>query len=140
MKLKEMKALIATLNELALQHPEGVLMAGENELTNEFFCYPINVNKAKDKLIKCNKIDIRGIGFYCKIEKAVVDWLQNHIRLPPSRKWLNMASPHNWLKYNIDADMFIMHLSIAHKHYYICLRDKYVYYYRQKLLALPHLG
>lgn len=104
MKLKELNALKATLDYLALQNPKGVLMAGENTYNNDFFCYPINIAKAKDKLIMCNKIDIRGIGYYSRIEASIVAWLQPHIRLPPTREWLRMASPHNWLKYNIDAE------------------------------------
>lgn len=131
MNIKQTKALKATLEHLALLHPSGILIYGEDTLNKRTFCQPINLLKAKDKLLSCVNIEIRGIGYYIDVESTIVSWLQSHIRLPTNRQWLRMASPSNWLRYNFDKDLYILHLSIAHRHYYICLRREYVSYYRQ---------
>lgn len=139
MRLRQFNALKATLDSLALLNPNGVLVYGENTYTIQSFCCPININKARTKLLGCKDIDIKAIGFYVQAESRIVAWLQAHIRLPTNRVWWNMVSPSNWLKYNISSDLYLLHLSVAHKHYYICMRYEQVLYYRQHL-ALPHHG
>lgn len=132
MRLREYNALKATLDYLALLNPEGVLMVGEDRCFQRSFCYPISLAKAKSKLLGCTHLEIRAVGHYIDVESKVVAWLQRNIRLPPGRCWWNMVSPSNWLKYNIAADLYILHLSVAHRHYYICMRQEHVLYYRQQ--------
>lgn len=131
MRLREFNALKATLDYLALLNPKGVLMVGEDGCSLQSFCCPISLVKAKSKLLGCTQLEIRAIGHYIDVESKVVTWLKRNIKLPPGRCWWNMVSPSNWLKYNITHDLYILHLSVAHKHYYICMRQEHVLYYRQ---------
>lgn len=133
MKLKQMNALKATLEHLIKKNSNGILIYGEDTYNKRWFIQPINLAKAKLKLLSCSNIEIKGIGHYSKVESEIVGWLRVNIRLPNGRSWMNMTSPSNWLRHNIASDLFIMHLSIAYKHYYICIREEYVLYYRQHL-------
>lgn len=132
MKYQQMKGLKATLDYLALLNPQGILIFGKDEINDRTFCQPISMMKARLKLLSCTQIEIRGIGFFTEAEAYIVAWLKAHIRLPPGRQWWNLCSPSQWLRYNFAQDLYIMHLSIAKKHYYICMRRDYVIYYRQK--------
>lgn len=133
MKLKQMNALKATLEYLMKKCSNGILIYGEDTYNKRWFVQPINIAKAKLQLLSCSNIEIKGIGHYSKVEAEIVGWLKVNIRLPNGRSWMNMVSPHNWLRYNIASDLNIMHLSIANKHYYMCMREEYVQYYRRHL-------
>ena len=128
--LKIRKALKGTLRKLAAECKEGVLCFGTNKVSQDQFCKCIDLAKAEERLLSCTRLDIRGIGFYSNVESHFVNWLKSHIRLPPGRAFCNLVSPHNWLKYNIDSDLNILHLGIAKIDYYIILRSEYTLYFR----------
>lgn len=90
------------------------------------------MSKAKKRLISCPNIDIRGIEYYKNVELKIIEWMKHNIRLPTSRSWCNMASPSSWLHYNFAQDLYIIHLNIAFVHYYICVREEYVRYFRKR--------
>lgn len=135
--LKIRKALEGTLRKLAADCKEGVLCFGTNEVSQEQFCKCINLAKAETRLLSCTRLDIRGIGHYSQVEHHLVKWLKSHIRLPPGRTFCNLVSPHNWLRYNINADLNILHLGIAKVDYYIILRSEYTTYFRQLAFSKP---
>lgn len=129
--LKIRKALKGTLRKLAADCKEGVLCFGTDEVNQSQFCKCINLAKAEKRFLSCTRLDIRGIGYYANVEKHLVDWLKRHIRLPPGRTFCNLVSPHNWLKYNINSELNILHLGIAQVDYYIILRAEYTIYFRK---------
>lgn len=131
MKLRQFNAVRATIEHLSLLYSKGIRVVGENQLENLSFCQLVNMTKAKKRLISCSNIDIRGIEYYYNVELRIIEWMKQNIRLPTNRTWCNMASPSAWLHYNFAQDLYIIHLSIAFVHYYICVREEYVRYYRQ---------
>ena len=123
-------ALKSTLKELALACPKGVLMYGTNGTTHETFCKPVDVIKAMKRLLTCTRIEIKGLGSYPNVEQNFVAWLKNHIRTPATH-FSNLASAHNWLKYNVDPNLNCMKLSIGHVDYYMILREEWLIKFRK---------
>lgn len=133
MTLQLNKALKATLCRVAELHPDGVLMYGVDGINQQTFCQLVKINKNIKRLLGCTKIEIKGVGFYSHVEEKFVTWLKSHIRTPSGVSFCNsLLSPHNWLKYNIAADLNILHLGVAGIDYYIILREEHLRLFRNK--------
>ena len=133
MTLRQRNALKATLMRVAALHPAGVLMCGYDAINERAFCKLIKLGCNIDRLLSCTRIDIRGIGYYPKVETKFVEWLKNHIRTPSMPQFCNaILSPGNWLKYNIAPDLLCLHLGIAKIDYFLILKDEHLRYYRNK--------
>lgn len=133
MSLQLHNALKATLERVAELHPDGVLMYGIDSINKQTFCQLVKVHHNIKKLLGCTQIEIKGVGFYSQVEEKLVTWLKSHIRTPSGVPFCNsLLSPHNWLKYNIAADLNILHLGVAHKHYYMILKEEHLRLFRHK--------
>ena len=118
---------------VAALHPHGVLMYGVDNINEQSFCKLIQLGRNLSKLLACTRIDIKAIGNNPQIEEKFVAWLKNHARTPSMVPFCNaMLSPHNWLRYNIAADLFCLHLGVAHIDYYMILKDEHLRFYRNK--------
>lgn len=133
LSLRQRSALKATLMRVAALHPHGVLMCGIDRINEQSFCKLIQLGRNISKLLACTRIDIKAIGSNPQIEEKFVSWLKNHVRTPSMVPFCNtLLSPHNWLRYNIAADLFCLHLGIAGIDYYMILKDEHLRYYRDK--------
>lgn len=133
MTLSQRSALKATLMRVAALHPKGVLMYGEDSINEQSFCKLIQLGRNLSKLLACTRIDIKGIGNNPQIEEKFVAWLKSHVRTPSMEPFCNtLLSPHNWLRYNISADLYCLHLGIARVDYYMILTDEHLRFYRSK--------
>lgn len=133
MTLSQRTALKATLMRVAALHPKGVLMYGEDHINEQSFCSMIQLGRNLSKLLACTRIDIKGIGSNPQIEEKFVAWLKNHVRTPTMEPFCNtLLSPHNWLRYNISADLYCLHLGIARVDYYMILTDEHLRFFRNK--------
>ena len=133
MTLSQRSALKATLMRVAALHPHGVLMYGVDSINEQSFCKLIQLGRNLSKLLACTRIDIKGIGNNPKIEEKFVSWLKSHIRTPTMEPFCNtLLSPHNWLRYNIAADLYCLHLGIAGVDYYMILKDEHLRFFRYK--------
>ena len=133
MTLSQRSALKATLMRVAALHPHGVLIYGEDSINEQSFCKLIQLGRNLSKLLACTRIDIKGIGNNPKIEEKFVSWLKSHIRTPTMEPFCNtLLSPHNWLRYNIAADLYCLHLGIAGVDYYMILKDEHLRFFRDK--------
>lgn len=133
LSLKQRSALKATLLRVAALHPNGVLMYGEDSINGQSFCKLIQLGHNLSKLLACSRIDIKAIGNNPQIEEKFVAWLKNHVRTPSMVPFCNtLLSPHNWLRYNIAADLFCLHLGVANIDYYMILKDEHLRFYRNK--------
>lgn len=133
MTLSQRSALKATLMRVAALHPHGVLMYGEDSINEQSFCKLIQLGRNLSKLLACTRIDIKGIGNNPKIEEKFVSWLKSHVRTPSMVPFCNtFLSPHNWLRYNIAADLYCLHLGIAGVDYYMILKDEHLRFFRYK--------
>lgn len=133
MSLSQRSALKATLMRVAALHPKGVLMCGEDHINEQSFCSVIQLGRNLSKLLACTRIDIKGIGNNPKIEEKFVSWLKSHVRTPSMVPFCNsLLSPHNWLRYNIAADLYCLHLGIAEIDYYMILKDEHLRLFRYK--------
>ena len=130
MTLKLHNALKATLAHLQESRKADILVYGEDGINDRTFCQPISLHKAAKRLLSCTRIDIRAVGFKPHIEQKIVEWIKAHIRLPTTRKWCNLASAHNWLKYNIAEDLYLLHLGIAKVDYYLVIREDCLRFFR----------
>lgn len=136
MTLQLNKALKATLCRVAELHPGGVLMYGIDNFNGQTFCQLVKVHHNIKKLLSCTRIEIKGVGFYSQVEEKFVTWLKAHIRTPSGVSFCNsLLSPHNWLKYNIAADLNILHLGVAHIEYYMILKEEHLKYFRNKAFS-----
>lgn len=125
-----LKSALLGLMELS----KDVLVYGINETSNEIFCKPVSIAKCKSRLLSCSRMEIKHLGHYVEVEKAIVGWLKQHIRCPCNcRTWWSLVSPSNWIKYNIDKELYILKLGIGNIYYYIVLRQEIVNQFRQKL-------
>lgn len=133
MTLSQRSALKATLMRVAALHPKGVLMYGEDHINEQSFCSVIQLGRNLSKLLACTRIDIKGIGNNPQIEEKFVAWLKSHVRTPSMAPFCNtLLSPHNWLRYNIAADLYCLHLGIAGVDYYMILKDEHLRFFRDK--------
>ena len=133
MSLKQRSALKATLMRVAALHPKGVLIYGEDHINEQSFCSVIQLGRNLSKLLACTRIDIKSIGHNPHIEERFVAWLKSHIRTPTMEPFCNtLLSPHNWLRYNISADLYCLHLGIAEIDYYMILKDEHLRFFRDK--------
>lgn len=133
MSLKQRSALKATLMRVAALHPHGVLMYGVDSINEQSFCKLIQLGRNISKLLACTRIEIKAIGNNPQIEEKFVAWLKSHVRTPSMVPFCNtLLSPHNWLRYNISADLYCLHLGIARVDYYMILKDEHLRYYRDK--------
>lgn len=133
MTLSQRSALKATLMRVAALHPHGVLIYGEDSINEQSFCKLIQLGRNLSKLLACTRIDIKGIGNNPKIEEKFVSWLKRHVRTPSMVPFCNsLLSPHNWLRYNIAADLYCLHLGIAGVDYYMILKDEHLRFFRYK--------
>ena len=133
MTLSQRSALKATLMRVAALHPKGVLMYGEDHINEQSFCSMIQLGRNLSKLLACTRIDIKGIGCNPQIEEKFVAWLKSHVRTPTMEPFCNtLLSPHNWLRYNISADLYCLHLGIARVDYYMILKDEHLRFFRNK--------
>lgn len=131
--LSQRSALKATLMRVAALHPHGVLMYGVDNINEQSFCKLIQLGRNISKLLACTRIDIKAIGSNPQIEEKFVSWLKSHVRTPSMVPFCNtLLSPHNWLRYNITADLYCLHLGIAEIDYYMILKDEHLRYYRDK--------
>lgn len=131
--LRQRSALKATLMRVAALHPHGVLMYGVDNINEQSFCKLIQLGRNISKLLACTRIDIKAIGNNPQIEEQFVDWLKSHIRTPSMVPFCNtLLSPHNWLRYNISADLYCLHLGIARVDYYMILTDEHLKFFRDK--------
>lgn len=131
MTLSLHNALKSTLKELASASPHGVLLYGANNLTQETFCKAVDIAKAAKRLLSCTRIEIRGIGYYTQVESQFVAWIKNHVRLPAESPWCNLASAHNWLKYNVSNNLSCMKLSVGKIDYYMILKQEWLLKFRE---------
>lgn len=133
MTLRLHNALRATLKRVAELHPDGVLMYGVDNINQRSFCQLVKIHNNIKKLLGCTKIEIKGVGFYTQVEEKFVSWLKEHIRTPSGIPFCNsLLSPHNWLKYNISADLNILHLGVANIDYYMILKEEHLRLFRNK--------
>lgn len=133
LSLRQRSALKATLMRVAALHPHGVLMCGIDRINEQSFCKLIQLGRNLSKLLACTRFDIKAIGNNPQIEEKFVAWLKNHVRTPSMVPFCNtLLSPHNWLRYNISADLYCLHLGIARVDYYMILKDEHLRYYRYK--------
>lgn len=133
MTLSQRSALKATLMWVAALHPKGVLMYGVDNINEQSFCKLIQLGRNLSKLLACTRIDIKGIGNNPQIEEKFVSWLKSHVRTPTMEPFCNtLLSPHNWLRYNISADLYCLHLGIARVDYYMILKDEHLRFFRDK--------
>lgn len=133
MTLSQRSALKATLMRVAALHPKGVLMYGEDHINEQSFCSVIQLGRNLSKLLACTRIDIKSIGHNPHIEERFVAWLKSHIRTSTMEPFCNtLLSPHNWLRYNISADLYCLHLGIAEIDYYMILKDEHLRFFRDK--------
>ena len=133
MTLSQRSALKATLMRVAALHPKGVLMYGEDHINEQSFCSVIQLGRNLSKLLACTRIEIKGIGSNPQIEEKFVAWLKSHVRTPTMEPFCNtLLSPHNWLRYNISADLYCLHLGIARVDYYMILKDEHLRFFRNK--------
>lgn len=113
---------------------KNILVYGVNETSNETFCKPINISRCAARLLSCTELEIKHLGHYVDAEKAIVGWLKQHIRCPSNcRSWWSLVSPSNWIKYNIDKNLYILKLNVGNIYYYIVLRQDVVNIFRSKL-------
>lgn len=133
LSLKQRSALKATLMRVAALHPRGVLMCGIDHINEQSFCKLIQLGRNISKLLACTRIDIKAIGCNPQIEEKFVAWLKSHVRTPSMVPFCNtLLSPHNWLRYNISADLYCLHLGIARVDYYMILKDEHLRFFRDK--------
>ena len=133
MTLSQRSALKATLMRVAALHPKGVLMYGEDSINEQSFCKLIQLGRNLSKLLACTRIDIKSVGHNPQIEEKFVAWLKTHVRTPSMVPFYNtLLSPHNWLRYNISADLYCLHLGIAEIDYYMILTDEHLRFFRNK--------
>lgn len=133
LSLKQRNALKATLMRVAALHPGGVLMCGIDHINEQSFCKLIQLGRNISKLLACTRIEIKAIGCNPQIEEKFVSWLKSHVRTPSMVPFCNsLLSAHNWLRYNIAADLFCLHLGIANIDYYMILKDEHLRFYRNK--------
>ena len=133
LSLNQRSALKATLMRVAALHPKGVLMYGVDSINEQSFCKLIQLGRNLSKLLACTRIDIKSIGHNPQIEEKFVDWLKSHFRTPSRETFCNsLLSPHNWLRYNIGADLYCLHLGIAGIDYYMILKDEHLRFFRNK--------
>lgn len=133
MTLRLHNALKATLCRVAELHPDGVLMYGVDNINQQTFCQLVKIHHNIKKLLGCTHIEIKGIGFYTHVEEKFVSWLKAHIRTPSGVTFCNsLLSSHNWLKYNIAADLNILHLGVANIDYYMILKEEHLRLFRNK--------
>lgn len=133
MTISQRSALKATLMRVAALHPHGVLIYGEDSINEQSFCKLIQLGRNLSKLLACTRIDIKSIGNNPKIEEKFVSWLKNHVRTSSMVPFCNtLLSPHNWLRYNIAADLYCLHLGIAGVDYYMILKDEHLRFFRDK--------
>lgn len=133
MTISQRSALKATLMRVAALHPHGVLIYGENSINEQSFCKLIQLGRNLSKLLACTRIDIKGIGSNPQIEEKFVAWLKSHVRTPTMEPFCNtLLSPHNWLRYNISANLYCLHLGIARVDYYMILTDEHLRFFRNK--------
>lgn len=133
LSLRQRSALKATLMRVAALHPKGVLMCGIDNINEQSFCKLIQLGHNLSKLLACTRIDIKAIGNNPQIEEKFVAWLKNHVRTPSIVPFCNtLLSPHNWLRYNISADLYCLHLGIARVDYYMILKDEHLRFFRDK--------
>ena len=133
MSLSQRSALKATLMRVAALHPHGVLMYGIDRINEQSFCKLIQLGRNISKLLACTRIEIKAIGNNPQIEEKFVAWLKSHVRNPSMVPFCNtLLSPHNWLRYNIAADLLCLHLGIGGIDYYMILKDEHLRFYRDK--------
>ena len=133
MTLSQRSALKATLIRVAALHPYGVLMYGVDSINEQSFCKLIQLGRNLSKLLACTRIEIKSIGHNPRIEEKFVSWLKSHVRTPSMVPFCNtLLSPHNWLRYNIAADLYCLHLGIAEIDYYMILKDEHLRFFRYK--------
>lgn len=133
MTISQRSALKATLMRVAALHPHGVLIYGEDSINEQSFCKLIQLGRNLSKLLACTRIDIKGIGSNPQIEEKFVAWLKGHVRTPTMEPFCNtLLSPHNWLRYNISANLYCLHLGIARVDYYMILTDEHLRFFRNK--------
>lgn len=131
--LSQRSALKATLMRVAALQPHGVLMCGIDHINEQSFCKLIKLGRNISKLIACTRIDIKAIGSNPQIEEKFVLWLKSHVRTPSMVPFCNtLLSPHNWLRYNISANLYCLHLGIARVDYYMILTDEHLRFFRNK--------
>ena len=133
LSLKQRSALKATLMRIAALHPRGVLMYGIDHINEQSFCKLIQLGRNISKLLACTRIEIKAIGNNPQIEEKFVSWLKNHVRTPSMVPFCNtLLSAHNWLRYNIAADLLCLHLGVANIDYYMILKDEHLRFFRNK--------
>lgn len=133
LSLKQRSALKATLMRVAALNPRGVLMCGIDHINEQSFCKLIQLGRNISKLLACTRIEIKAIGSNPQIEEKFVAWLKSHVRTPSMVPFCNtLLSAHNWLRYNIAADLYCLHLGIAEIDYYMILKDEHLRFYRNK--------
>lgn len=133
LSLRQRSALKATLMRVAALHPGGVLMCGIDHINEQSFCKLIKLGRNISKLLACTRIEIKAIGNNPQIEEKFVSWLKSHVRTPSMVPFCNtLLSAHNWLRYNIAADLFCLHLGVANIDYYMILKDEHLRFYRNK--------
>lgn len=131
--IKTRNALKSALYGL-MELSKNILVYGVNHATQDMFCKPINIAKAYNRLLSCTSMEIHQLGYYVEVEKTIVEWLKNHIRCPTETKvWWSMVSPGNWIKYNIDKDLYILRLGVGTTYYYIVIRREILTLFRQQL-------
>lgn len=133
LSLRKRSALKATLLRVAALNPHGVLMCGIDRINEQSFCKLIQLGRNLSKLLACTRIEIKAIGNNPQIEEKFVAWLKSHVRTPSMVPFCNtLLSAHNWLRYNIAADLYCLHLGIAEIDYYMILKDEHLRFYRNK--------
>lgn len=131
MTLRMHNALKSTIALLQASCKAGILVYGVDNINQKTFCQPISLAKAAKKLLSCQGIEIRGIGYYKEAEEKMVNWIKQNIRLPTNAIWANIASPHNWLRYSVAPDLSCLKLSRGKIDYYLILREEHLSHFRR---------
>lgn len=131
MSFRNRQALKQTLSVLRQTNNGEILCCGINKRTQEHFCKPVRITSVAKRFLSCTRLEIRGIGYYVEVEQKIVSWLKEHIRLPTNKVWETFVSPHNWLKYNVADNLYILNLGIGSIEYYLILRAELVLAFRQ---------
>lgn len=56
---------------VAALHPSGVLMCGFDAINERAFCKLIKLGHNLDRLLTCTRIDIKGVGYYPRVEQKI---------------------------------------------------------------------
>lgn len=118
---KYRSALTKMLNGMTMTMPKGMLTFGQSTVSGNTFCRVISPQKAISRLLSCTDLEIKGVAFFYDVQAAFVAFLKKVLPQPSKAVWWNLCNNENWLRYNISAELFCLHLWDVNAHYYILI-------------------